>query len=634
MRVYVERDGKRIHLRSAYSADMLAKCKAIVGVSPLYDKATGKFKAWSYPLDYGTCLDLRRVFEGDLQIGPKLWEWAKAERTRYDHISALLAAPFCDLPRVRVQEPQIWQAMQQRPYQTVAAACAAYAGSWLIGDDPGLGKTVETFAAVVERGITTGPILVLCPSTAVEATWMREIWKWLPNDDVIPCVGTRKQREACFAELGEAVRDNARRTWFVCNIEMTRIVYSAECPKDPNCDGEKKWCEFAKSHKVVTNHLWPEMFGTQWNAIISDESHLALVTTKSQKKKQSQKRVGFGALQVAEGGLKLALSGTPWRGKAENFWGTLNWLRPDIYTGYWRWAEKYWNIMEGAFGGRKLVEFRAEYSDEWNAELNRVMIRRTKDVVAKDLPPKLYMGTELEPGGPKAIWLELTPAQRKAYTEMQRAAEVELLGGTLMGNGILAQMTRLQQFARSMGKMEGDNFVPTLPSNKWDWLLQFFAERGILDNRPGGKVIITSRSTPILKLFRWELTKKKVDSLILTGQTSKFERLRQVERFQEEGGPRVFFLNKDAGGTSITLDAADEMVMLDRSWIPDDDTQVEDRIHRVSRIHQCSIYYLFSLGTIEEEIARVADSRDDLQRLLLDGRHGVDFAKLLLKVAA
>lgn len=680
MQVHVERsDGgkrNRIYLRSPYDPAVVSRCKQVTGGNWSAAK-----KVWSYPLDYGTCLELRRLFGKALVIGPELWEWAATERERADHLNALLdgAQGVCSL--VEAREPKLASAFADRRYQATGAEFLAKARYALCGDDPGLGKTLETFGAVVEAGYTEGAFLVFCPSTAIRSTWEREIHAWMPNDVVIPCDGTRKQRDAAFEKLEAMQLVNAgstpayrHRIWFICNIEMTRVKFEAECPgpsrsdyktaiefahaqhgenlQDP-CDGEYIGCPYASRHKQVAEPLYPAMFERQWDAIVLDESHKAIAGTKSRKAKQSQQRVGFGMLQLAEDGMRIALSGTPWRGKPENFWGTLNWLRPDIYTGTWRWLEKYFDIGSNGFG-RKIGKLRPEMEDEWQRELRSVMIRRTKPEVAKDLPPKMYAGTYLDndENNLKGVWLEMEPRQATAYRKFARDAVLRLASGeTMFGNGTLSEIGRLRQLATAplrhagMRKVKVDTdesgnpvfeqfpiYEPELPSNKFDWVCDFLAERGIMGDVFGDKkVIVSSNYTKTLNLFRAELLKKGVRSHILTGETKQRDRARQIAEFQGPGGPRVFFLNTDAGGTSVTLDAADDVVKIDRSWNPDDDTQLEDRAHRVSRIHQVTIYNLYSLGTVEEEIARTADERDDIQKILLDGMRGVKFARKLLK---
>lgn len=663
MRIHIERSegGKRnrIYLRSPYDAQVVHRCKQIPGGSWSPSK-----RVWTYPLDLTTCTALRTAFGNALDIGPELWKWAAAEKERRAGLSDLLDGAQGRCPRVEAQEPVLAAAFASRPYQATGAAFIAQARAGILGDDPGLGKTLEMFGAVVEAGYTEGVFLVFCPSSAVRSTWQANIEKWMPNDVAISCDGTRKQRNAAF-EMLEGMRNvNAgskpayrHRIWFICNIEMCRVKFEASCPghnrndlalsdsgrpedMPESCDGEYVGCPYAKRHKHVAEPQYAQLFAHEWDAVIVDESQKAIAGIISRRQKQSQTRVGFGLLRIAEDGLRTLLSGTPWRGKPQNFWSCLNWLFPDRYTGAWRWIEYYFDIDHNGFG-REIKALKPEREAEWQAEMRSVMIRRTKTEVASDLPPKMYAGTDID--GMRGVWLDMEPAQAKTYRKFAAESAVRLAdGSTMWGNGVLSEIGRMRQLATAplvqigTKQVKGEDapvYGPQLPSNKFTWLCDFLEERGIMGDVAGDKkVIVASNYTKTLNLFRKELLAKGVQSHILTGETPARDRARMIAEFQGSGGPRVFFLNTNAGGTSITLDAADDIVKLDRTWNPDDDTQVEDRIHRVSRIHQVTVYNLYSLGTIEEAIARVADEREDVQKTLLDGARGVEFARKLLEI--
>jgi SNF2 family DNA or RNA helicase len=96
----------------------------------------------------------------------------------------------------------------------------------------------------------------------------------------------------------------------------------------------------------------------------------------------------------------------------------------------------------------------------------------------------------------------------------------------------------------------------------------------------------------------------------LTGATSLKERTRIQSAFQDPDDPlRVVIINTKAGGESITLDAADEMIVIDDPWKSDTSKQLHDRIHRVSRVHQVTVYRLLSVGTIEEWMAGLTEEQ-------------------------
>ena len=102
---------------------------------------------------------------------------------------------------------------------------------------------------------------------------------------------------------------------------------------------------------AIEEAKFPEVFETAWDAIVVDESHKALVGKNTMSKGITQTRLGVMRLKLAPGGMKIALSGTPARGKPENIWGTLNWLRPDVFTSYWNFVTPNFALNASMFLG-------------------------------------------------------------------------------------------------------------------------------------------------------------------------------------------------------------------------------------------------------------------------------------------
>jgi SNF2 family DNA or RNA helicase len=170
-------------------------------------------------------------------------------------------------------------------------------------------------------------------------------------------------------------------------------------------------------------------------------------------------------------------------------------------------------------------------------------------------------------------------------------------------------------------------------SGKAAMIEQMLIERGIAgDAREGdGKIVIASQFTEIVDSLEKFLAEIKVPTMKITGAVKESRRLEVTQDFQSVGGPRVLLMNTMAGGVSITLDEhCDELIIIDETWVPDDQEQLEDRIHRVSRIHQVMIYRLLTTDTVDEEIDGVNIAKDQVQKQLLDGRRGVELAKRLL----
>lgn len=524
-------------------------------------------------------------------------------------------------------------------------------------------NTLQTIGTMIEADVS-GDILVLAPTAAVAITWPDELRTWVPNDEVVCVVGQGRQRHKLLQDT-LSVDPIGKRRWIIANLEMARAQWvkpTKEYRKPKVGDGEKRWFNVPG----WWSYSYPELFGEfkdgdeivetpPWAAVVVDESHRCLIAKTGTLQGQTQIRAGMAQIPVAEDGIKLALSGTPMRGKPENLWGTLNWLYPDRYSSYWNWARRWFVVWgEDASKAGEIEGLDESKAKDFYDDIKSIMLRRTKKEVRPELPDKLYAGTplpdengEITDDSPVGHWVHMSPKQKKAYEDMQQNSETLLDSGILVANGVLAELTRLKQFATCFGDLEhyidsrGDDaykFIPKLPSAKFDWIVDFLETLGINkdssvepdEDEEVRKVVIASQFTSVLDLYDAELQRLGIKTLKITGKVSQKQRKIAKDTWQEEGGPRVFLLNTQAGGVSLTLDAADDLVFLDETWIPDDQEQVEDRIHRVSRMHQVTIHYLRTLGTVEENIALTTGSRERITKMLIDGQRGVSFARKLL----
>lgn len=633
--VVVERVGNRIHLTSTF-ADK-DRAKSIIGA-----RWNANNRVWTYPLDLETCRRLRDVFGQRLDIGPELWAWSAEQVKRESNLTALTdlrkidLTEVVDVPGIRENAPTMWAAMQNRPYQPVASQYMAAARRCLNADQPGIGKTIETLGALVAVN-TQGPVLVLAPRTSCGVVWEPEIARWLVDvpHTVTQWAGlTPAKRDAAWAEFMSKVKAEPNMMHFlIANAEQVRVKKDTECPAGI-CDGDEDWCPELDRHKKKSVVARPDLFSIEWQAIIADETHKWLINTRG--KKASQVGYGFTRLRVVEGGAMYALSGTPLKGKKYNLFGTLNWMWPKTYTSKWTWIETYFEVLaeEKDIGRRGTIKTKT-ITGKWKSlqskeafyrSLGSVMIRRTKDELRAINPA--WMPPEKRYND---VWVEMVGSQKAHYNSMLKSAEAVLDGGRLTATGVLAEMTRLKQFASSDGKMEGGAFTPTLPSAKFDWLLQFLEERGIEE---GGdlsedvrKVVIASQFTSIIKIWYAELMRRGIPTLMITGEVKDRDRNNATREFQTNHNARVMLINTNAGGVSITLDAADDIVIMDETWVPDDQEQVEDRVHRASNVeHQVDVWYVRTKGTIEEDIAKVNYERAEANHIVLDAQRGLRFA--------
>lgn len=654
MIVDVERVGERIHLRSARPTPGLGK--ELAGAR--FSKQGGPH--WTLPLSVEMCRALRQHFGSELRIGVELSAWARVAIAQEARIVGLGRSDDADLHRVPEVAPKLAKAMEARTYQRAGARFLAEAwgtGGAILAHEPGLGKTLMAIGGIIESGVP-GPYLVLCPKTPVLSTWKPELHRWHPSAAVITVPDGRAERNAIldrlvltpYSELANAFvvlhfAMVTTRSWWQCQTCGHRMRWRAG-PKKFECV-----CAFDRGNPPtghrVDEHEYPQLFDMNWGAIVADESDRLLLR---QTGTPTYIRTGAELLQVRPDGARIPMSGTPWRSRPKLLWGTLNWVWPREYTGFWRWAERYWEVGSGWAGSYKIGDMEKGAEDLLYRELDRRMLRRTKGEVAKDLPPKTYVGSPLRPGdesSPVAVWLPMNPKQQKLYDQMQKQGTAILSGGTLNPIGVLAEMTRLKQFAGACGRVEegrdgSPKFMPELPSNKFDYVVQLVEQLGIAKPTadegwdPSTKLVIVSQWTEFLELYRQHLDPLlRQPCALLSGRVSGARRAQLVEDFNRPAGtdsPHVMMLQLQTGGVSITIDSADHMVLLDEWWIADDQVQVEDRIHRVSKPRPVFYHYLKSLGTIDEAIAETTTEQRAETFRHLDGRRGITYARKILEM--
>lgn len=647
MPVNLELAGNRIYLTSDYPT------KGLGQTVPGANFSTTGGPHWSLPLNIEACLALRERFGAELRIGKSLSAWYRIAYAERERLHALAMASDGELKRLPRVAPDLATAMERRTYQRSGTRFTADARNVLIADDPGLGKTLIGMGSVVENGVL-GPYLVVCPKTAVLSVWARELPRWLRamKPTVVTVPDGRAKRDDILDDLaadytvGSLQLKDGRldNTWVVVHPEMVRTKSWWGCkqcgvetprtakPKELECGHDPVQAPIRHDHE------FPQLFGVQWGAVICDESDRAIIRLTGTP---TQVRNGMELLPVREDGMRVAMSGTPFRGKPHLLWSTLNWLDPKKYGGKWRWVGQFWKT--GGYTGYEIGDYLSPEHEQklWDS-LKGIMLRRTKSEVAPDLPPKGYVGSPIapdDPASPVGIWLPMDLKQAKAYKEMLDQTAAELDGGRLEAIGELAIATRLQQFATSAGRMVGTEFKPALPSNKFDWLTEALQEWGFPGD-PCTKVIVASRYTQVLKMFADELLKFKdgrkaapIKSLMLTGEVSGVARAGLIDRFNDSNqGPHVMFLQVKTGGVAITIDTADKMVLLDESDV-DTMLQVEDRIHRVSKPRPVEYYYLRSEGTVDVGIAMVNAQRGKDSRRLLDERRGVEYLRRVLELS-
>jgi Zierdtviridae DNA helicase len=564
-----------------------------------------------YPLSVDKCREMRDVWGEQLKVHKSLADWYRTAARLHRIQVGMAAQTDAKLTRVPALYPKLNGYLFGDQRVTAAWVSQAYRGGGLLGDEVGTGKTVGIIAGLIEAGVN-GPTLVICPKISVKAVWGKEFREHCPDVPVYLCRGKRQHREAAIAAF---LAEPKPFKVLVVVSEMLRI-------KARKVGGrvEEFW-----------GYEYPDLFDITWACVVADESHKLLGSLDVVKGNLAGE--GLKALRYTSDRLKLAVSATPFGkgGRIDALFGTLHWLWPDEFPGKWAWLGKYFDLVKemvpqrGTWQKKEVTRiggFREAGGEEkfW-AELGPRVLRRTMEEVSPAHRGLKHFVT---------VACEMDTTQRVQYTKFTDDGELAMDGGILTTVGVLDYMTRSRQFANGVLRMEGGRVVYAGESCKLDRLMAHI--EGL---EPTRKLVITSQWNEYLDAVEARLDKAGEKYYRMDGSTTEAQRERMMEEFQSDrvfaGNPTIFLLNSQAGGVSITLDAADEMHQLDRMYPPEANTQLYGRIFRRGRAHKV-LYYLYeAMGTIDEKITENTEAGAEAQRRLLDGRRGQEYIRQLAK---
>ena len=607
MKIWLDERKGLVLGRAKWTGGTINICKTIGGFRYLKRTQTA-----SWPLTMGTLYRLRDAFGESLEVDHGLYRWARMQRKR--------DANGTDLAQIA---PELAEAINNRPYQVRGVSRIATQKALGLFDEPSLGKTLQSLAGLMVAGEWNGRHLVICPKTAINITWGRQIAAWT-DGQVFPITGTASQKRSAIQQFLDAGRGPRIA---ITNPETLRIKM------DQRCDRCERWKNELRDeeHEGRTGHQlrwricrqdYPELFGITWDSIIADECDRYLLALRPHTNGRMPDW-GEGMVRLAAD-RKIAMTGTPFHGSEVNMFGILHWLDPQRFDAFWTHIDQYFEQQQTHFG-REIIGIRADSRQAYEELLDMYTLRRTKYEVKPDLPAELHQDH----------FIDMSPIQRRAYEEFEELGWTKIEGDALRSRGILAQIVRLQQLAFGEMMIRGNKLAP-VRSEKYEWLLAALSERGIKVkgvNTGHMKYVIVSQFTFILNWISEQFDRAGIKHLMITGDVTGERRGNAVALFQSYGDPhRVMLLNTKAGGVSIDLDAwCDEMFILDETDVEDEMEQVRGRINnRGERVAPRTFHYVRTADTIQERMADKALRQALMQHQLLDGRRGLELAARLL----
>jgi SNF2 family DNA or RNA helicase len=560
-------------------------------------------KMWTVPLTMVACSQLKGQFKDTLQVGPQLTQWVWNEYNRRVKPALEQREKFAFNDSGFVIDSRLYD------FQQWGASWLIAAGSGLLCDEMGTGKTIQVLAAMAHLdeldSTSVLPALVVSPNS-VKMNWAKETATWLPQATPYVLTGTASVRAKLIAA---AAKDPT--ALVITNFESThrlsrlsgygsiRLLRCRECDPKYGVEGLKPaGCEV---HPRPLNQI-------PFHTVIVDEAH----RIKDPKAKQTRAVWALGSGDAVQ--RRWALTGTPLANDPSDLWSIMHFVTPDEYPTKSKFVDLYCLLSWNVHGGIDVVGINPERKEEFYKIFDPRFRRMPKALVLSQLPPKIR----------QRRMVEMTPKQRKAYDEVASRLLTRLDDGSiLVAKSDLSAQIRLLQLASSYCLVDYHDAPHdptqwtvelTEPSPKLDELMAVLDELG---DRP---VVVAAEQRRLIELACVRLDKASISYGLITGAVDAYDRQVALESFQA-GRLRVLLFTLKAGGTGLTMTAADTIIFLQRSWSMIDNKQAEDRVHRIgSEIHESiNIIDIVTEDTVEEtQIARLYDKARRLDEITRD----------------
>lgn len=442
-----------------------------------------------------------------------------------------------------------------RPYQYAAVAYIEKTRRTFICDEMGTGKTVMSLAAI--QHLNAYPALVVAPVVA-KSVWRRHVEEWLPGRTVEVGAG-RKPPDG-----------------WTPTADVTILNY----------DILKGWKD-----------AFPRL-----GALVLDESHYV----KNPQAARS-KHCGDLAACVAESGLVLLLTGTPVMNRPSELVMPLRIMGQFDQFGTWhKFVTRYCGAYRDRFGWNLDG---AAHLDELNREMRkRCYIRRTKDQVLKDLPPKTWATLDLD-DHPAAVMAEYRTAEADVVRYLsQRAAEI----AEELGKDPRAAAVQQRLRAQSAEHLVMINTLRQLAAK----CKMRAVKAWVADFLEGSdeKVILFAHHKEVVRELVDEFGCPSID-----GGVSNDMREQAEEVFQNDPDCRVIVCSIRAAGVALTLTAASNVLFVEHDWSPAIMDQAADRTHRIGQDKPVTAWMTVASGTVDHMIVNLLAEKRKVIDAAVDG---------------
>lgn len=447
------------------------------------------------------------------------------------------------------------------------ASLADHDLSGCLADDMGLGKTVQALAFMlhlVERSRRTyselqpGGFLVIAPVSTLQ-NWRREAERFAPT-------------LRCLVHHGP---DRSGGIEALISADLVVTSYATAL----------------RDREILA--------AARWQLICLDEAQFIKNPYAATTKR----------IKSLEADLRLCLTGTPVENMTTDLWSIMDFLVPGLLGSLGSFTSRF-----PKRGGND-----PERTATRLARLKRIvspfLLRRTKEAVAPELPPKTETVRTCEMGRRQAAFYEtLRVYHRIRVQDAIASGRIEEIGAAVF-TGLL----RLRQAAiyPQDADPEGEGVPSVKEAELLDQLQEVAAE--------GNKALVFSQFVSSLQRLESRARENGLSTLYLDGSTKRRDEL--IDRFQAADEPLTFFISLRAGGTGINLTAADYVFICDPWWNPQVERQAVDRAHRIGRSRPVMVSRLVTAGTVEEKVLSLQEQKRRLAGdLIAENQNGLSLA--------
>lgn len=479
-------------------------------------------------------------------------------------------AACMDLPEPTATHVPMGRKLMPHQSRVVAAAARGHR-TFLLADEPGLGKTAQALLAA--QAANAYPLLVVSPN-AVKTNWAHEVGMWTPDRRSTVVHGDGEQVDG-FADI------------VIVNYE------------------------------ILDRHVgWMGNLG--FRGMVVDEAHF--IKNKSSQRSQHILSIAERIRERAPKPLLMALTGTPLINDIEDFraiWQFLGWIDDKMPLG----------ALMGALEETGLTPVdQGFYAAARKSVIDMGIVRRRKVDVAADIPARRVadLPVELDGAVGRSIRAAEVALAKRLVKRYHSALEARTTGVAV--DGIDRELVRrvagweLKESNENSDEQNVFTMVRRIGQAKAGLAADYAAQLA----RNVGKVVFFAKHVDVMDQAEKMFADRGIRYASIRGDQTPKARTKNIEAFQNDPDVAIVVCSLMAAGVGLNLQVASNLVLAELSWTDAEQTQAIDRIHRIGQEEPVTAWRIIAAQTIDSKIAELIDSKAGLAARALDGAPAED----------